>query len=100
MREWWFNDTGDNTLKGVEGDEANPIRLQDAFIRDFLRMIPDARASFERVVPTMLEDEKARLIPLAATVSPITTDVLENSDGFQHHMNGQGIHVQRPRRRA
>ena len=97
MGEWWFNDTGDNLLKGVEDDDTNPIRLPDDVLLDFLARIPAARASFDRLVPNMLVDEQTRLNTLAISVQLMVTDPVEASDRFQHSQNTVGIHTTGPR---
>lgn len=90
--EWWFNEAGDNMLKGVEGDPDNPIRISDEDIVDFLMHIPQARFSFDRLLPTMLPAEQDRLnyvVSGAAGPWPLTWDNI--SDHFQHRFNISGV---------
>jgi len=90
--EWWFNNSGLNLLKGVEGDPDNPIRLSSAYIVDFLRRIPAARDSFNRLVPTMLEGEQTRLRALVAGwVQYALPDDKALEDRFQAAQNTVGI---------
>lgn len=88
--EWWFNNSGLNLLKGVEGDTSNPIRLSDATIVLFLRTIPAARSSFNRVVPSMLEDEQIRLRAIAEGSAQYMLPVAVD-DAFQHRLNTEGV---------
>jgi len=95
--EWWVSNEGANLLKGVEDDEDNPILLEDNAIVDFLRQIPAARDSFNRLYPTMLPDEKVRLVALARSATHTVESPLQASDSFQNKLNRQGIHLERPR---
>lgn len=88
--DWWYNNSGLNLLKGVLGDETNPIRLPDASIVEFLRRIPAARDSFERLVPTMLEEEQVRLRQLALSCQHLD-EGYRYEDAFQRVMNRQGV---------
>ncbi len=56
--EFWINGVGQNMLAGIPGDEANPAFLTNAYILDFLTHDPNARASFDRLYPTMTADEQ------------------------------------------
>ena len=96
MREWWINDIGQNTLKGVEEDSTNPIVLPDETVLHFLRRIPASRDSFERLVPTMLPDERTRLEALALN-APMIVDEKDVSDQFQRRLNSQGLFTTGPR---
>ena len=96
--EWWFDNSGQNLLKGVVGDVNNHIRLADEAIVDFLMEIQDARDSFNRLVPTMLPAEQDRLKALIAgapTLAPLIHDRV--SDNFQHRMNTMSIRTSGPR---
>jgi hypothetical protein len=98
MGEWWYDNTGQNLLKGVEGSDDNPPRLDDATIVQFLQTIPAARDSFERVVPQMLPDEQERLRYLAETIAHnLASDPKDVEDHFQHILNTGGIRVCGPR---
>ena len=88
--DWWYNNSGLNLLKGVVGDEDNPIRLPDASIVNFLRRIPAARDSFNRLVPNMLEDEQIRLRKLAESCTHLDTGYLYE-DEYQSRQNAQGV---------
>lgn len=88
--DWWYNNSGLNLLKGIEGDDTNPIRLPDASIIDFLRRIPAARDSFNRLVPNMLEDEQVRLRKLAESCQHLD-EGYRYEDAFQNSQNRQGI---------
>jgi hypothetical protein len=95
-REWWIDDTGRNTLRGVAGDTNNPPILPDEFILDFLRTIPEARESFNRLYPTMLPAEQERLDPIAASARFLQPDIKAVDDGFQARQNTAGIHTTGP----
>lgn len=88
--DWWYNNSGLNLLKGVEGDVNNPIRLPSATIIDFLRRIPAARDSFNRLVPNMLEEEQIRLRKLAESCPSLDTGY-RYEDDFQALQNRQGV---------
>lgn len=96
-KEWWINNVGQNTLKGVVDDDLNPIILKDEDIIEFLRRIPAARASFERIFPTLLLAEQERLAPLAnyAFNNPYR-DPSTESDAFQRSQNTAGIYTTGP----
>jgi hypothetical protein len=86
--EWWITGSQDNMLKGVEGDESNPLRLEGEAIVEFLMMIPQSRASFDRLLPTMEVAEQARLNELvegSPSLQPLVTANID--DNFQHRMN-------------
>ena len=90
--EWWYNNSGLNLLKGVEGDESNPIRLSNQLIIDFLRRIPASRDSFNRIVPTMLEDEQIRLQWIAnGSARLLAADYKKVEDDFQAKQNTVGV---------
>lgn len=91
LMEWWFNNSGLNLLKGVDGDEENPIRLPDASIVAFLRSIPAARASFNLLVPTMLEDEQVRLRAIASGTAKYITSEYQYADNEQAMQNRMGV---------
>jgi len=91
MSEWWLNNSGLNLLKGVEDSESNPTRLSDEFIVDFLRRIPAARTSFNRLVPNMLPEEQTRLRGLVHSAELQTVDRLTVEDAFQASQNKAGV---------
>lgn len=91
MSEWWINNSGLNLLKGVEGDDTNPPRLADHIIVAFLRQHPQARTSFNRLVPNMLPDEQERLNALAGSATFLQVDNTTLSDSFQASQNKAGI---------
>jgi hypothetical protein len=98
MAEWWYNNSGLNLLKGVDGDPDNRLRLSDEQIIAFLQTIPEARASFERLVPTMLPAERDRLEAIAAGPGHfLTQDPKDASDAFQNRMNRMGVRTAGPR---
>lgn len=99
--EWWYDDTGTNMLKGVEGDEDNPILLQDNMIVDFLSTIPAALDSFNRVVPTMLSEEQDRLYALASGIPKYTYQNEKTfHDTVQSTWNRSGVRLERPKGRG
>jgi len=96
--EWWINNIGDNTLKGVEGDDCNPPRLEAAMIYDILREIPEARESFNRLYPKLLPEERARLDEiLQGIVTYVVDDPKFIEDNFQASQNTVGIQTKGPK---
>lgn len=96
--EWWFNNTGLNMLKGVEGDASNPPRLVDTDIIHFVRTIPASRASYNRLVPFMLPEEQARLAAITCCAAQfIQPDFTRVEDDFQASQNKVGIYTTGPR---
>ncbi len=91
MSEFWVNNSGQNLLAGVD-----PPVLEDEFILDFLRRIPDARASFERLYPTMEPEERERLRDLAEGL-PLWIPPTVREDFFQKRQNTAGIFTTGPR---
>ena len=96
MAEWWINNSGTNTLKGVVDDADNPPILTDGQIIDFLRRIPAARDSFNVLVPTMTGGERTRLEGLAAHAFYAQPDLQAKDDDFQTTMNRQGVRTSGP----
>ena len=95
-REWWIDNVGRNCLRGVHGDFANPPILPDDYIFDFLRRIPAARESFNRLYPTMLPEEQARLDTIADGARYIQPDIKATEDAFQRGQNAVGIFTTGP----
>ena len=93
--EWWHTNEGDNLLAGVVGDTDNPIRLPNDYIVAFLSRIPEARASFNRLVPQMLPAEQTRLNALALFTGYFDPRI--ELDTFQHCLNTQRILTCGPR---
>lgn len=86
--EWWFQHGNENMLKGVEGDETNPPMLTGDQITHFLQHIPQAMASYNRIYPTLLPEERARLDSIvegAPSLKPLVRENME--DAWQHRMN-------------
>lgn len=98
MAEWWISGIGDNMLKGINDEPLNPIRLPDGSIVDFLTRIPEARASFLRLVPLLLPEEQQRLLNLALFPfnNPLARSDRDHTDAFQHLLNTQGIRTTGP----
>lgn len=98
MSEWWYSNGNVNLLKGVKDDTSNPPRLTDAAIIDFLRRIPEARESFNRVVPTMLPEERERLEAIATgSARYVQPDYKKVEDDFQARLNKAGVRTAGPR---
>ena len=99
--EWWFDDSGANLLKGVDGDPDNPLLMWDDMIVDFLSTIPAALESFNRVVPTMLVDEQTRLNALAVGVPKYNyRNEKTFHDNVQKNWNKSGVHLEKPKGRG
>jgi len=97
VAEWWHNNSGLNLLSGVEDDDDNPIRLADAVIVDFLRRIPAARLSFNRLLGTMLPAEQDRLNGLSMSAELMMSDAKAVEDAFQASQNKVGVYTAGPR---
>ena len=92
MAEFWIDGNGENLLSGVHGDEANPVLLSDAYILDFLTRIPESRASFDRLYPTMTADEQARLDTIAKmAANGMILDDVSTADRIQHRFNTSSV---------
>lgn len=93
QREWWINNIGQNMLKGIPGDTDNPAFLPDAYILDFLARIPEARNSFERLLPLLSSEEQSRLSQLkqSAFKHQNFLDPIVVADTIQAKQNRLGI---------
>jgi len=99
--EWWYDDSGNNLLKGVEDDPDNPISLHSDYIVDFLSTIPAAVDSFNRVVPNMLPEEQDRLWPLLEGIPKYTyQDPKTFNDTVQNNWNRSGVRLEKPKGRG
>lgn len=58
---FWINDNGVNTLKGVPDDETNPPRLPDFHILNALQRTQKAQDDFNKMLPSLLPEEQERL---------------------------------------
>lgn len=100
MSNWWIDNGGTNTLKGVEGDPANPIKLPDNYILNFLGRIPKARHDFNVLFPTLLPEEQARLLAILEANPFIRTKILtttqDHSDRFASALNAGPIRTVGP----
>lgn len=86
--EWWFLRSGENMLKGVDGDPNNVPRLTPDQIVDFITHIPQSRASYDRIFPTLLPEEQDRLNEIVSGAPSLTPLVWDNiADNFQHRLN-------------
>lgn len=102
-REWWITDNGTNMLSGLDifncdtgmydNDPCNPARLNRVDIIDFLRRIPNARESFNRLYPTMSDEEKLRLDEIAKASKFMESNPQTVEDNFQRRVNTQGIYT-------
>ena len=90
---FWDSESGDNLLKGVVGDTANPPRMKDEYIVDFLRRIPESRVDFNEKYPGMLTAEKTRLDPLSVSAMIPAVDATTVEDNWQHRMVTKGIYT-------
>jgi hypothetical protein len=92
MAEWWVDGSGQNMLEGVPDDEDNPAMLTDAEIIDFLQHIVLARASFDRILPTLTAEEQTRLNLIAATAGAhLIVDNTDATDRIQQKWNTAGV---------
>ena len=105
--EWWITPNGTNMLGGLDvvnaetgrhdNDPTNPARLHRLDIIDFLKRIPSARSSFNRLYPTMSDEEKVRLDEIALASKFMESNPQTVEDNFQRRMNTQGIYTTGPR---
>jgi hypothetical protein len=92
VAEFWINGNGENLLSGLPGDEATPAMLTDEYILDFLTRIPESRASFDRLYPTMTADEQARLDGIAKMAgNGMVLDDVSSADRIQHRFNTSSV---------
>jgi len=94
--EFWIDNVGQNLLKGIDGDDSNPPRLDLGYILDFLRRIPDARESFNRLFPLLLPEEQERLAPVVQGARYLIPDYKVAEDDFQRQQNIAGIRTTGP----
>jgi hypothetical protein len=91
MSNWWRDNTGRNTLKGVPGDDTNRPILEPGEIVYFLGTVPQARFDYLRLFPTMLPEEQARLNEILDRHPFVKTKLLEdpqtNADKFSQRLN-------------
>tara|TARA_B100000963_G_C22051903_1_gene419919 strand:+ start:161 stop:502 length:342 start_codon:yes stop_codon:yes gene_type:complete len=101
--EWWITPNGTNMLAGLDrfneetgmydNDPNNPANLNRLDIIEFLKTIPSARLSFNRLYPKMTADEKLRLDEIARASKFMVRNPKEVEDNFQKRMNTQGIYT-------
>lgn len=97
MGEWWITETGLNMLKGVEGEAGNPPLLEDEDIIKFLREIPAAWASFQRLLGTMSTTEQARLNKLCEVGQFVIDNPKNLLDARQKAHNTAGVFTSGPK---
>ena len=103
ITEWWITPNGTNMLGGLDvlnaetgmydNDPTNPAKLHRLDLIDFLKRIPSARSSFNRLYPTMSVEEKLRLDDIAHASRFMDSNPQEVEDAFQRRMNRQGIYT-------
>ena len=95
--EWWIGNDGVNYLKGDCVNCDNPPRLPAEWIVCMIQTIPEARASFFRLLGSMEPDEQDRLraLLLGDALNPVIPPK-DREDAFQHRQNTQGIHTVGP----
>ena len=103
MNEWWITHNGINMLSGLDyfneetgmydNDPTNPARLNRYDIIEFLKTIPLARSSFDRLYPTMSDEEKVRLDEIAKASKYMMKEPQSVEDTFQKRVNTQGIYT-------
>ena len=90
---WWINQSGKNAL----------LTLPEWLVLDLLYRHPAARHAFQAIVPTLEEDEKARLELLWAENSFVhrnpMTDPQTISDALQARQNRAGVRTRMPKKR-
>ena len=106
-REWWITPNGENMLSGLDvfnaetgrydNDTTSPAKLNRVDIIDFLKTIPSARSSFNRLYSTMSDEEKVRLDEIAKASKFMDSNPQTVEDNFQRRMNTQGIYTTGPR---
>lgn len=105
---WIAEDTGQNTLRGVEvwsdhlqmlvPDPANPAVLPTDYIVDFLRTNKFARLSFNDLRNSVqwTPEELERLDLIEITASTLTPDYQNVDDRFMARQNTAGIYTVGP----
>ena len=58
--DWWYSGP-DLLLKGVEGDDSNPPRLDSDSIYEFLLQFPESREGLLDTLPLLLPEERERI---------------------------------------
>lgn len=97
----YWNRIGDNenTLRGVPGDPDNPVRLPDDFIIFALQTSTEARAAFDKILPSLLPEEQARLQKILDDHPDVrfVEDSQNIADATQRIHNRAGIYTTGPR---
>lgn len=94
---WWINNQGVNTLRGVHGDPTNPPIFPDDWIVNFLIHLAPAKKGFRELVPLMLPAEQERLYALVEA-NPRTLEADPDpdpqviDDRFMASQNAPGVH--------
>ena len=90
--DWWINDGGVNTLKGVEDDPDNTLRLDDETIAYLLTTIREARDGFNYLYPNLLPDEQERMDRITIGLPQyVALDFKKVDDDFQKIQNVAGV---------
>ncbi len=93
MANWWTNNSGQNMLEGLVGDETNPAKLDDETIASFFNKIGAARDSYTKIRSSLLPAEQARIDALLAMAVAIPTNHTALTDAHQSNWNKAGIHT-------
>ena len=86
---FWINNNGVNTLKGVPDDPDNLPRLPDKYIVDAFSRTQQAHDDYYKLKPALLPEEQERIEALLAE-NPLLTEVvpaLQEADAVQSRFN-------------
>lgn len=63
---FWIDNNGNNTLRGIPGDPDNPAVLPDFHIVNALQRTQRAHDDLQKILPTLLPEEQERINDLIA----------------------------------
>jgi hypothetical protein len=88
----WLDDNGN------PGDPGNPIHLSNDFILHCIHTVPQARADFYKILPTLNQAEQDRLNRMLEGAPYVQTpqeDAHTRTDRFTHRFNTAGVRTGR-----
>jgi len=95
---WWIDANGRNTLRGDPDDPENLPILMDEFIIDSYHRSAQARADFNRMLPSMLPGEQVRLRAILSDNAYLVRPLESRSadERFQTAMNRIPVYTAGP----
>lgn len=97
---FWIDNNGRNTLKGVPDDPDNPVILPDEYIINALRTSTLARTDWNKMYPALLPEEQERLDNLVAEnpyLSQLIRDGTAINDAEMRRFNNIPVYTAGPR---